>query len=91
MPLDLLPWLGLASQMAGAGILFLSGGLGLGARVYSPRGSALGLALFGAGCVSLALFALFERHFLLTGVQFLAGILVFAGVARKAKRRQNHP
>jgi hypothetical protein len=91
MPLDMLPWMGLASQMAGALILFFSGGLGLGTRAYSFRGTALGLAFFGAGCVSLALFAFFERHFLLTGVQFLAAILVSAGVARKSKGRRNRP
>lgn len=89
MPLDLLPWLGLASQMAGALVLFFSGGLGIGTRIYSPKGTALGLALFGAGCVSLAVFAGSERNFLLTGVQILAAVLVFAGVARKAKGRRN--
>ncbi len=85
MSLYLLLWLGFASQMAGALALFFSGGLGLG-RPRSSRGTALGLALFGAGCVSLAVFAVFERHFLMTGAQCLALVLVFAGVARKGKR-----
>ncbi len=100
MPLDLLPWMGLASQMAGAAALFFSGGFGFGPatrracargndRVPSSLGVTLGLALFGAGCVSLAVFAIFERHFLLTGAQCLAVILVYAGVARKAKERRS--
>ncbi len=110
MQLDLLPWLGFASQVAGALVLFFSGGLGIGratrracdrgrgtsrtgidsnAHAFSARGVAVGLALFGAGCASLAVFAVFERHFLLTGAQCLALVLVFAGVVRKGKGRRN--
>ena len=88
MSLELLPWLGLASQIAGALILFFSGGLGLGTREYQPRGTAAGLAFFCAGCVSLAVFAVSERHILLVGAQLLAAVLVSLGVARKVKGRR---
>ncbi|MCC8193535.1 MAG: hypothetical protein LIP28_02675 [Deltaproteobacteria bacterium] len=88
MSLELLPWLGLASQIAGAVMLFFSGALGLGTRRYQVRGAAAGLAFFCAGSVSLAVFALYERNFLLTGIQLLAAVLIFLGVARKAKGRR---
>ena len=89
MPSDLLPLLGLLSQLAGAVILFLSGAFGLGSRRYNARGAAAGLAFFGAGSVSLAIFAGFERNFLLVGVQLVAVVLIFLGVARKAKGRRD--
>jgi hypothetical protein len=89
MQSDLLPLLGLISQLAGAAFLFFSGALGLGARRYQSQGAALGLALFGAGSVSLAVFAGYERNFLLVGVQLVAGVLIFLGVARKARGRRN--
>ena len=88
MVFDLLPWLGLASQVAGALILFFSGGLGLGTREYQPRGTAVGLAFFCAGCVSLAVFAASVHHVLLIGAQLLAAVLVGLGVARKTKGRR---
>ena len=91
MALELLPFLGLLSQVAGAVLLFRSGALGLGSRRHHARGSATGLAFFGAGCVSLAAFALYERNFLLAGVQVLAAFLIFFGVARKAKERHRIP
>ena len=85
---DFLPLMGLLSQIAGAVLLFLSGGLGLN-RPYRPRGTATGLALFCAGSVSLALFAGYERNFLLTGTQTLAMILIFLGVRRKTKGKDS--
>ncbi len=88
MPLDLLPWLGLAAQITGAVFLALSGGFGLGARKYNARGTAIGLAVFCAGCVSMALFAVSERNFLLTAFQFIAAVLIGIGVVRKARNRR---
>ena len=87
MPLELLPWLGLAAQAGGAVILAFSGAFGLGTRKYEARGAAAGLALFCSGCVALAWFAVTERHFLLTGIQLVAAVLIGFGVVRKARNR----
>ena len=89
MQLDLLPLLGFISQLAGAAFLFFSGGFGLGSRRYQSGGVVVGLALFGAGSVSLAVFAGYERNFLLASVQVVACVLIFLGVARKVKGRRN--
>ena len=89
MSFDLLPWLGLAAQIAGAVFLAFSGGFGLGTRRYDPRGTAIGLAFFCAGCVSMALYAVFERHFLLTAAQLVAAVLIGLGVVRKNRKRRD--
>ncbi len=91
MSVDLLPWLGLFAQIAGALVLAFSGSFGLGARKYSERGTAAGLALFCAGCVSLAVYAVVYSHYLLTAVQVLAAILVSLGIARKAREKRTRP
>lgn len=89
LSLDLLPWLGLAAQAAGAVILAFSGGFGLGVRKYEPRGTAVGLAIFCAGSVSLAAFAVSERNFLLAGIQLVAACLISFGVMKKTRGRRN--
>lgn len=89
--LDILPWLGFAAQAAGAAILAFSGGFGLGVRKYESRGTAVGLAVFCAGSVSLVVFAVSERNFLLAGIQLVAAFLIGFGVTKKAGRRRNGP
>lgn len=89
MFLPFLPWLGLAFQVAGAVVLAVSGGFGLGVRKFSPRGTALGLALFCAGCVFMAAYAASESNFLLTAAQLVAAALIGFGVARKARDRRD--
>lgn len=88
LSLDLLPWLGLAAQVAGAAVLAFSGGFGLGVRKYEPRGTAVGLAIFCVGSVSLAAFAVTERNFLLAGIQLVAVSLIGFGVMKKAGGRR---
>lgn len=89
MSFALLPWLGVAAQGAGAVLLAVSGGFGLGTRPYEPKGAALGLALFCAGCVSFAVFAFLERNIVLAAIQCIAAVLVAIGVARKAGKRRD--
>lgn len=89
MALDYLPWLGFAAQVLGAVVLAWSGGFGLGTRKYEPKGTAFGLALFCAGSVSLAVFALSEHNVLLAIIQGVAAVLIGIGVTRKARGRRN--
>lgn len=91
MLFEYLPWLGLAAQAGGAVIMAFSGGFGLGTRKYDPKGTALGLALFCAGCVSFVVFALSVSNFALAAIQGIAAVLVGLGVARKARERQKGP
>lgn len=91
MMFEYLPWLGLAAQAGGAVMLAFSGGFGLGARQYDPTRTALGLALFCAGCVSFAVYALSVSNVALAAIQGIAAALVGLGVARKARERHKGP
>lgn len=91
MVFEYLPWLGLAAQAGGAVIMAFSGGFGLGTRKYDPKGTALGLALFLAGCVSFVVFALSVSNVALAAIQGIAAVLVGLGVARKARERHKGP
>ena len=80
----LLLWLGLAIQGAGVACLAFSGGFGFGLREPSPRELALGgLTLFCLGCIFFAVYAVLERHFLMTAAQLIAALLISFGVVRK--------
>lgn len=89
MPLDIVPWLGVAGQIAGAILLAVSGGFGFDKRKYSARGTAAGLAVFCAACLALAFYAMIDRNYVMVVAELLAGLLVGRGVLRKTRDRRD--